>query len=180
MGGASLWGLHEWQEEPPPTLQPETVADYIHAVIEAQRSFYTTHVVEVLEHKGIHADEYWKQQQALPLPAQFLLESGRLVAEKGLGLKFRLASLTPIYVWNGPSTEFERQGLEAVTKNPDRPYRGFVRLGRDRFFQAIYADRAISHACINCHNNHPNSPKRDFRLNDVMGGIIITIPVSNQ
>jgi len=53
-----------------------------------------------------------------------------------------------------------------------------VRVGRDRFFQAIYADRAVSQACVACHNAHLNSPKKDYQLNDVMGGIIITIPVT--
>ena len=49
--------------------------------------------------------------------------------------------------------------------------------GGERYFQAVYADRAVTQACIGCHNAHPKSPKRDFRLNDVMGGIVITIPV---
>jgi hypothetical protein len=35
----------------------------------------------------------------------------------------------------------------------------------------------VSKACVDCHNNHPNSPRRDFKLNDVMGAIVITFPV---
>jgi hypothetical protein len=182
LAGATYWSLHEWRAraEKPVTLAPETVADYLHAVIEAQRTVYTTNVVDALQEKGVHADEHWKQQKALPLPAQMLLDGGRLVAEKGVGIKYRLASLTPIYVWNAPTTEFERKGLEAVAKDPDKPFTGFIRAGRDRFFQAVYADRAISQACVSCHNGHLNSPKKDYKLNDVMGGIIITIPVSEK
>jgi hypothetical protein len=107
-----------------------------------------------------------------------LIETGRLVAQRGTGIKYRLLSLTPIYVWNAPSTDFERKGLEAVMKDPDKPYTGFVRSGRDRFFQAIYADVAVAHTCVECHNAHPNSPRRDFKLRDVMGGIVITIPIT--
>lgn len=182
VAGATYWSLREWMDraEKPVTLTPDAVADYLHAVIEAQRTIYTTNVVDALESKGILAEEHWKQQKALPLPAQMILDGGRLVAEKGLGLKYRLASPTPIYVWNAPATDFERQGLEAVAKDPTKPFKGFVRIGRDRFFQAIYADRAISQACVNCHNSHPNSPKKDYELNDVMGGIIITIPLSDS
>lgn len=180
--GLTYWGLHEWMEraEKPVTLTPETVAEYLHAVIEAHRTIYTTNVVDALKDKGIEAEEHWKQQKALPLPAQMILDGGRLVAEKGVGLKYRLASNTPIYVWNAPATDFERKGLEIVARNPDKPFTGFVRVGRDRFFQAIYADRAVSQACVNCHNTHINSPKKDYQLNDVMGGIIITIPVSDK
>jgi hypothetical protein len=107
------------------------------------------------------------------------METGRLVAETGKGIKYRLVSLWPIYVWNLPETDFEKKGLEAVAKNPDQPFTGFVRIGRDRYFQAIYADLAVSQTCVACHNSHMNSPRRDFKLNDVMGGVIITIPVSN-
>ncbi|MGH7230152.1 MAG: Tll0287-like domain-containing protein [Nitrospiraceae bacterium] len=162
-------------------IEPAKVAEHLHAVIEANRTVYATHVVEKMQEKGIvQAAEHWKQEVALPLPAQFLIETGRIAAEKGSGVKYRLVSLWPIYVWNAPSTDFERKGLEAVSKDPDQPYTGFVKSGRSRYFQAIYADIAVSQACIDCHNAHPNSPRRDFKLKDVMGGIAITIPIDSK
>ena len=36
----------------PPGIPPETVADYLHSVIEADRTFYTIHVVERLQKSG--------------------------------------------------------------------------------------------------------------------------------
>src|SRR5439155_23216206 len=106
----------------------EKVADYVHAIIEANRTVYATNVVDKMQEKGIvEAAEHWRQENALPLPAQFLIETGRLVAESGVGIKYRLASLWPIYVWNNAQSDFERKGLEAVAKNPDRPFTGFVR-----------------------------------------------------
>jgi hypothetical protein len=178
--GIGYWVLPSFQKIPEEEvgIPPKTVADYLHAVIEANRTIYATQVVDKMQEKGlVRAAEHWKQQNALPLPAQFLIETGRLVVEKGVGIKYRLMSLWPIYVWNAPSTEFERKGLEAVLKNPNEPFYGFVRIGRERYFQAIYADRAVAHACVECHNTHMNSPRRNFKLNDVMGGIVITIPV---
>jgi len=153
------------------------VAAFIHAVLEANRNNYTENVVSKLRRDGIEAHEHWKDERGVPLPAQFLMESGRLVALKDLNFSFRLVSLTPVYVWNGPNSDLERQGLAAVQRNPDRPYYGFITKSGKRYFQAIYADRAVSIACVECHNNHPNSPRRDFKLNDVMGGIVITFPV---
>jgi hypothetical protein len=157
-------------------IPPEKVADFVHAVIEADRTVYTTHVVERMQEKGITlAAEHWEQENALPLPAQFLNYAGRLAAESGSGIRYGLISLWPIR--NGPATEFERKALEALITNPKAPVRGTVTSGRKRYFQAIYADRAISKACVNCHNGHLGSPKRDFKLNDVMGGVVITIPL---
>ena len=51
---------------------------------------------------------------------------------------------------------------------------------KDQLFEAVYADRAVTQACIGCHNAHPNSPKRDFTMNDVMGGIVISIPLGQK
>src|SRR4051812_16376561 len=66
-------------------IPPETVADYLHAVIEADRTFYTLHVVERLKASGtIAAAEDWRaKKNVLPLPAQFLRESGELAAMTG-------------------------------------------------------------------------------------------------
>jgi|SRR6185295_2612196 len=157
-------------------IPPEKVADFVHAVIEADRTVYTTHVVERMQEHGVTlAAEHWEQQNALPLPAQFLNYSGKLAAEGGSGIRYGLISLWPIR--NGPSTEFERKALETLVTKPDLPVTGVVLSGKKRYFQAIYADRAVSKACVACHNTHLLSPKRNFKLDDVMGGIVITIPL---
>jgi hypothetical protein len=159
-------------------ISPEKVADYVHAVLEADRTIYTAYVVNRMQEKGIvGAAEHWEQENALPLPAQFLQHSGRLVAESGRGIRYRLIGLSPIYQRNAPATDFERQALETLRRHPDRPVTGIVASGKKQYFQAIYADRAVSTACVNCHNSHHLSPKRDFKLNEVMGGIAITIPL---
>jgi uncharacterized protein DUF3365 len=162
-------------------IAPETVAEYIHAVIEADRAIYTKHVVDRLHTRGIlEASEHWESDNTLPLPAQLLIDAARLVAKKQRGIRYRLISLWPIYERNGPATDFERSGLEAVLKQPDRPHTGFLGGDRERFFQAIYADIGGTASCIGCHNAHPHSPRRDFKINDVMGGIVITVPVGED
>ena len=162
----------------PAGITPEQVADDVHAVIQADRTIYTTMIVNRMQEKGIvSAEEHWEQNNALPLPAQYLQHTGKLVAEGGGGIRYRLISLWPIYQRNAPATPLERKALETVTAQPGRPFTGIVTSGRKRYFQAVYADRAVSKACVICHNSHPLSPKRDFKLNDVMGGIAITIPL---
>ena len=160
------------------SLPIEIVADYVHAVIEADREVYTKHVVERLQNKGVVvASENWEEKNTLPLPAQFLMESGRIMARKGLGIQYRLISLWPINKRNVASSEFEKLGLGTVLTHPTKPYTGFVKEGGARYFQAVYPDLAVAQACIGCHNSHPDSPKRDFKINDVMGAIVISIPV---
>ena len=57
-------------------IAPETVSDYIHAIIRADRQVYTTHIVKRMQEQGIVlAKEDWKDKNAIPLPAQFLHSS---------------------------------------------------------------------------------------------------------
>jgi len=162
-------------------IQAEEVADYIHAVIEANRTVYTTHVVQWLQDEHVVlAAEQWEREKGLLLPAQMLLYAGLLAAETGGGIQYRLASLWPLYSRNGPATEFEQRGLEAVAKDPGRPYTGVLKSGQGHSFKAVYADRAVSQVCVSCHNAHRFSPRKDYQLNDVMGGIIISFPVDTS
>ncbi|MDP1948778.1 MAG: DUF3365 domain-containing protein [Nitrospirota bacterium] len=179
LGVAGLvWPSSATTEGTAVSLPVEMVADYVHAVIEADREVYTKHVVERMQTKGVVvASENWEQKNTLPLPAQFLMESGRVMARKGVGIQYRLISLWPINKKNAASSEFEKAGLGTVLTHPTKPYTGFVKEGGARFFQAVYPDLAVTQACIGCHNAHPDSPKRDFKINDVMGAIVISIPV---
>ncbi len=159
-------------------VPPDQVADYIHAVIEADRTLYTTHIVDRMQRNGIViASEVWKGRAQLPLPAQMLLLSGLEVEAQGSGLKFRLASLWPLEEKNGPANDFEKAGLEVVAEDPSESYSGTITRGKLKYFKAIYADRAVSPACVECHNGHLLSPKRDYKLGDVMGAIIISFPL---
>ena len=161
-----------------PGIPPEKAAAYIYAVIKADRTLYTTEIVNRLQAKGVTtASEHWELENTLMLPAQFLQHSGKLAAESGSGVRFRLIGLWPIYRRNAPASDLERSALESLRKNPDLPVTGIVNSGQKQYFQAIYPDLAVSQACIDCHNGHLLSPKRDFKLNDVMGGIAITIPL---
>ncbi len=177
IGGATvLWPNRTLPETTSVSLPMDTVADYIHAVIEADRDVYTRHVVERMQAKGVVvASENWEEKNTLPLPAQFLLESGRYNSKKGLGMQYRLISLWPINKHNIATNALESIGLGTILTQPNRPYTGVTRVADKRYYEAVYADLAVTQACIGCHNAHPDSPKRDFKLNDVMGAIVISI-----
>ncbi|MDO9116402.1 MAG: DUF3365 domain-containing protein [Nitrospira sp.] len=160
-------------------IPPEIVANYLHAVIEADRTFYTIHVVERLQRSGVvAAAENWRStKNTLPLPAQFLMESSALSAMTGTSVRYRLISLWPINPLNVPRSAAEKAGLESLRTHPEQVVTGTVTQGSETYFQAIYADRAVSQSCVGCHNTHPQSAKKDFKLNEAMGGLVIEIPM---
>lgn len=162
-----------------PNLSPEKVADLIHTVIESDRAVYAERVVNRLQNldKVIKASEHFEAEKALPLPAQMLRMGAQEAAAKG-ELRYALVSPWAINKANLPKTEIEKAGLAAVIKNPDQPYRGYQSAAGKEYFISVYADRAVSAACVKCHNEHLESPKKDFAVGDVMGAVIITLPVS--
>lgn len=158
-------------------LPIRVVADYLHAVLQADRTFYTQHVVERMEAMLIvTASENWREDRTLPLPAQFFKESSRGLQVRGKPFRYRLVSLWPINQENAPESEKERTALERVM-NYGEVAEQEISIDQRRYYQAIFPDRAVSRACVNCHNAHDKSPKRDFKLNDIMGGLEILIPI---
>ncbi|MEQ8754311.1 MAG: DUF3365 domain-containing protein [Coleofasciculus sp. G1-WW12-02] len=172
-------------------VSPEVVADYIHTVLLADRTAYTKHVVnrlKTLEGKekddGVvpaEATETWQQTDGIPLPAQMFRLGSEIAAEEGL---FTYGLISP---WNindsqAPKTEFEKTAMQAVVDTGE-PYKDYQEIGGQQYFSAVYPDKAVAEACISCHNTHPvhleRYPDKQFEMGDVMGGIIINLPVDN-
>jgi len=157
----------------------QRMADALHAIMDADRTVYTKMVVNRLqnEEKVIEASEHWKDDKALPLPAQMFRFSSEIVAQKNAGFSYSLLSLWAINKQNAAKTAVEKEGLTAIAATPDKPFYKEEKLGKETYFTAVYADRAISRACTECHNGHRDSPRTDFKLGDVMGGVVIRIPM---
>jgi len=163
-------------------LSPEVVADYIHAVIESHRAFYTAHVVSPLEEVGAaRAGSDWHHdKKIIPLPVQVVNETSQMFSTQSTGLRYQLISLSPINRKNGPRDQIDKKGLETLTIKPERPVTRTVKIDGQPYFRAIYADLALSPVCVSCHNSHPDSPRKDYQIGDVMGGLVIEFPLKVQ
>jgi hypothetical protein len=165
--------------QPEVTFKPQEMADALHAVVAADREVYSLHVVQRLstDENILKTTGRWRQEKALPLPAQMLRMGSEAVQQKGAEFHYILRSLWPIDSRDAPQTATERTGLQFVAEHPDTNYYADESLGGRRYFTAIYADSALSSACVDCHNQHPDSPRRDFKVGEVMGGIIVRVPL---
>jgi hypothetical protein len=83
----------------------------------------------------------------------------------------------PVNRQNAPKTEAEKAGLQAIVDKPGENYYTNETLGGKTYFTAVYPDVAVAQACIVCHNAHKDSPRSDFKMGDVMGGVVVRIPV---
>ena len=157
------------------------MADSLHAVMESDRTVYTKLIVNRLavKEKIIKASEHWEDDKALVLPAQMFRYGAERVADKTSEFSYSLLSLWPVNKQNAPKSDTEKTGLKYIADNPGKNYYTEETLGGKKYFTAMYADTAVAQACINCHNAHKDSPRSDFKLGDVMGGVVIRIPLGS-
>jgi hypothetical protein len=160
-------------------VTPQQMADAIRSVISADRAVYASQVVDRLQKDGvIKATERFKEDKTLPLPAQMLRMGAEHAAKNNGSFSYALLSQWPINKQNGPKTEVEKAGLKAVVENPDKPFYKEEKLGDKTYFTAVYPDKAVAAACVTCHNEHQDSPRKDFKEGDVIGAVVIRIPLS--
>lgn len=160
-------------------ITPQAMSDALHSVMEADRTIYTRLIINRLqnEEKVIKASEHWKDEKGLVLPAQMFRYGSEMVAEKGAAFSYSLLSLWPVNKQNEPRTEAEKTGLKFIADNPGKNYYTEEELAGTKYFTAVYPDVAVAQACISCHNAHKDSPRTDFKMGEVMGGVIIRIPL---
>jgi len=166
------------------TVSVKAMADALHMVMDSDRTVYTKTIVNrlVKQDKVIKVSEHFEDDKALALPAQMFRFGSELVAERAaknpeVEFSYSLQSLWPVNKQNAPKTDAEKTGLKYVVDNVGQNYYTTETLGGQKYFTAIYPDIGVAPVCVACHNAHPDSPKTDFKLGDVMGGVVIRIPV---
>ena len=107
-------------------------------------------------------------EHTIMIPAHFVKAAGAEIKDFELGL----IGLTPISKANLPKTQAEADALKKMMADPELKVLTFA---DDKQFKGLAADHAIVQACIDCHNTHQNSPKKDFRKGDLMGAIVVRI-----
>ncbi|MDX5297475.1 MAG: DUF3365 domain-containing protein [Gammaproteobacteria bacterium] len=159
----------------------QQLTDMLHLVMESDRAVYTKQVVNRLtkDEQVIKASEHFMDDKALPLPAQMFRFGAETVASKTDKFSYSLQSLWPINKQNAPRTEAEKTGLQYVIDNPGKNYYGEETLGGVRYFTAVYPDVAVAPVCASCHNEHKDTPRTDFKIGDVMGGVVIRVPLGS-
>ena len=169
--------------------EAEQVAEAIYTVLKSDRKVYASKIVNRLvnEEGVIKAHEEWQENKALLLPAQMFREGAEEVdaAEKPFEFSYSLQSTWPLNYENAKKkTPAVEEGLKAVS-DPESEYfakkwTGEEEIAGKKYFVGIYPDLAVAPACWECHNAHDNRKPEypEFKKGDVMGGIVIRIPVA--
>lgn len=171
----------EMEAAAPAGIDPKVFTDSLFAVMNSDRANYTQLIVQRLGPNvanRIKPDEHWEDmEEGAPLPAQMFRYGAEKVAEQTDDFTYSLQSLWPINKQNAPKTAIETAGLEYIRDNPGQNFYGEEELGGVSYYTAVYPDVAVSPACTSCHNDHIDTPRTDFAIGDVMGGVVIRVPL---
>lgn len=153
-------------------------------MLDVVNSFYSSQVVDRVQvHKIVMVThDYTAQKGAIPLPATFTIELGQRIGERSqTGMLFRLYSDTPFKSRKdgGPHDDFERVALAKLRQSPDVPVYRFETF-RDRPSLRYATARRLTADCIGCHNNDPNSSKRDWKVGEVGGVLEVIRPLDRD
>jgi len=176
-------GIYLFVSAPPPIPNGDTSAqqialkwalEIINNENKIVRSLYTKRIVGAGKKSGIKFQENWEDQdiQAGPLPAQFLRLTATSLEKSSQPLGLYLGSDFPINKAN------RFKGKQATVfdqlKRSQKPH--FFYIEDIKRYTYMFADIAISKGCVNCHNKHKDTPKSNWKLNDIMGATTWTYP----
>lgn len=153
-------------------------AKSLHQQIMADRGYYAKAIVpRLIELGGTVGSDYAQVHGRFPLPATFVREVSELTAAHRNGYTANLISPWAINRDKGLKDEFQRAAFAYLQDHPTGQFVQTDRVEGRAVMRVLMADLASAQSCVDCHNAHHQSPKHDFKLNDLMGGLEIVIPM---
>ncbi len=145
----------------------EEVLEMVAHENDVTRTLYTKAIVGGGKKQGLKFDEDWQDDEveAGPLPALFLRGVSADIRKSPVPLGLYLGSDFPINASN--KLEGKQAELFAQIKKDQKPQ--FFFDDAQKVHTAMFADVAMAAPCVNCHNDHPQTSKKDWKLGDVMG-----------
>jgi PAS domain S-box-containing protein len=158
-------------------------AERYSSAISEFRSLYSSEVAQPASASGIPVTHDYKAiKGAIPLPATFSILLGeKLGNENGHG-HARIYSPYP-FPWRqktgGLRDDFERAAWESLNRKPDSPFYKIAKRDAKPVLRYAIAD-VMKADCVQCHNAHPQSPRRDWKVGDVRGVLEVKVPIDTQ
>jgi len=145
------------------------------------RAYYTDNIVKkILLNSDITTSyEHLSAQDKIPLPATMIHDLSILYEIKGT--TFSLYSAYPFP--NRKARQLDAFQLEAwrdLQKNPNKIVKKIVSNNKQVMLRVAISDQMQVQACVDCHNNHPLTPKNDWQLGDVRGVLETKLNITSQ
>lgn len=150
------------------------------SIIDEVRRLYADQVVnKILQAppgtKIVPTDKFHDVPGAVPISATFSMEIGRLTASQNHNVRYEFISDYPFIGQAAHQFDaFRTKALAAFRADPRLTVQEDVQGGWDRTV-TIAAPIKMSQGCVDCHNIHPDSPKKDWKVGDVRGIQVVSV-----
>ena len=182
MAIVSLIAIKKLQYSASTALAARTASVLVSTINQARTSYSQNAVAKLRSHPDISIEsQYHQKQYAVPNPATFAIELGEAISAPEQGLILHTFSNYPFtsrITNGGPQDDFQKLALAKL--NSQSPVFERVEMIGDknvlRHAEAIFMEES----CVDCHNYHPASPKKDWKVGDLRGAVDISIPLSGD
>ncbi len=156
-------------------------ADAYTRALNQMRSWYTTEVIARLHSQRAGVSSSQEKELEIPLPAVMSRSLGERLVSGRLGEEVRLLSPYP-FGSRSESKEaldvFQQEAWDFLNQNPAKPFFRFEEIDGRKSLRFVTADR-MEEACVQCHNELPASPKRDWQVGQVGGMLEVIYPIDS-
>ena len=155
-------------------------ASIVSGILSDVRTLYTSEVVQPASAVGMDVThDYMLSGNAIPIPATFSMQLGDLIGKNATGASSRLYSAYP-FPWRsvegGLTDDYSKKAWDQLSRDQGKPYMQFVETRQGLVLRYAVAD-VMRAACVECHNTHPQSPKRDWQVGNLRGVLEVIIPL---
>ena len=144
----------------------------LNSVVTSMRAYYGSNVVgRILETPGSTqvTHNYETIPGAIPIPATLSIELGRVISDQQHNITYRFVSDFPFKNRARHSLDdFETNALASLRNDPNQQ---LTKVSSSMFNDRVrlIAPVVMGAVCVKCHNAHPESQKRDWKVGDVRG-----------
>lgn len=182
MAIVSLIAIKKLQYSASTALAARTASVLVSTINQARTSYSQNAVAKLRSHPDISIEsQYHQKQYAVPNPATFAIELGEAISAPEQGLILHTFSNYPFtsrITNGGPQDDFQKLAL-AKLNSQSHVFERVEMIGDKnvlRHAEAIFMEES----CVDCHNYHPASPKKDWKVGDLRGAVDISIPLSGD
>lgn len=146
------------------------------------RTYYTKHIfaaVQDKQHNIKFATTYQDKSGVLPIPATFLHDVTQTLSNDAVNYAF--SGPLPFNHRKGRhSDDFSQNAWRFLNENPSKSYYQVIQDNGRKWLRVGIADRLNQQTCVDCHNRHIDSPKKDWRLGDVRAVLEMTVDITDK
>jgi len=146
------------------------------------RSYYTNNIIKKVKEKttlDINFD-HKSDENTIPLPATTIHNISSILTQNSTtNVNFYSDFPFPNRA-DRVLDSFQKESIQALRNNPDEIFSKEDVIDGKRVYRVAVSDKLTSMGCVYCHNGRVDTPKNDWKLNDVRGVFEVYMPLDDS